>query len=157
MSWETWLLWGFVATIVLTTLLSASHGVGLTRLNIPWLLGSMVTPQRERAKVIGFLIHLVNGWVFAAIYLAAFAWWGEASWLLGAAIGAVHALFVLVVGMAMLPGLHPRMASEGADATVVRGLEPPGFLALHYGPQTPIVVLIAHMVFGAILGAACAA
>jgi hypothetical protein len=155
-SWETWLLGGFVATIVLTILIASGYGLGFTRLNIPWLLGSMITPNRERAKVLGFLIHLVNGWLFALVYFAAFAWWGEAGWLLGAAIGAVHAIFVLTAGMSMLPGLHPRMASEGADATVTRGLEPPGFLALHYGPQTPVAVLVSHMVYGAILGAAAA-
>ena len=153
MTLHGWLLWGFVATSVLSTLLAAGYGLGLTRLSLPWLLGSMLTPQRDRAKVYGFAMHLVNGWLFALVYLAAFAWWGEASGLRGAAIGAVHAAFVLVAVVPILPGIHPRMASETADATVVRGLEPPGFLALHYGPQTPITVLLAHMVYGAILGA----
>jgi hypothetical protein len=32
-------------------------------------------------------------------------------------------------------------------------LEPPGFLALHYGMQTPLAILLSHLVFGAILGA----
>lgn len=152
MTLHGWLLWGFVATTVLSTMLAAGHGFGLTRLSLPWLLGSMVTPRRERAKVVGFLMHFVNGWLFALVYLAAFEWWGEAGLLRGAAIGAVHAGFMLVAAVPLLPGIHPRMASESADATVVRGLEPPGFLALHYGPQTPIAVLLAHLVYGAILG-----
>lgn len=152
MSFHGWLLWGFVATSVLSTMLASGYGLGLTRLNISWLLGSMVTPQRDRAKVIGFLMHLVNGWLFALVYIAAFTWLGQAGWTFGAAIGAVHAAFVLVVVVPLLPGIHPRMASESADATMVRGLEPPGFLALHYGSRTPIAVLVAHMVYGAILG-----
>jgi hypothetical protein len=45
------------------------------------------------------------------------------------------------------------MASETSGPTVVRGLEPPGFLALHYGLRTPISVFFAHVVFGVILGA----
>lgn len=152
MTLHGWLLWGFVATSVLTTTLAASYGLGLTRLNIPWLLGSMVTPHRDRAKVLGFFVHLVNGWLFALLYFAAFVWWGEAGWLRGAAIGGLHAAFVLVAVVPLLPGIHPRMASESADATVVRGVEPPGFLALHYGPQTPIAVFLAHVLYGAVLG-----
>ena len=52
----------------------------------------------------------------------------------------------------VLPALHPRMASEHHGPTVVRQLEPPGFLGLHYGYQTPVSVVVAHAVFGAILG-----
>jgi hypothetical protein len=44
------------------------------------------------------------------------------------------------------------MASEQYGPTVVRQLEPPGFLALHYGTRTPVSVLLAHAVFGIILG-----
>jgi hypothetical protein len=68
-------------------------------------------------------------------------------------IGLVHAAFVLTAGMRVLPGLHPRMASEQHGPTVTRQLEPPGFLALNYGYQTPVSVVVAHVIFGAILGA----
>jgi len=36
---------------------------------------------------------------------------------------------------------------------VARQLEPPGFLALNYGFQTPASVVVAHLIFGASLGA----
>lgn len=148
----SWLLWGFVSTVVLTAILGGSQGLGITRMNIPYLLGTMITPDRDRAKLYGILIHFVNGWIFSLIYVAAFQAWGMATWWLGAITGLVHASFVLMVGMTVLPGLHPRMASEQYGPTVVRQLEPPGFLALHYGSQTPISVLLAHAVFGMILG-----
>jgi hypothetical protein len=64
-----------------------------------------------------------------------------------------HATFVLTVGMRVLPGLHPRMATEQQGPTVMRQLEPPGFLALNYGYQTPASVLVAHVAYGSILGA----
>jgi hypothetical protein len=153
MNFPSWLLWGFVSTIVLTTILAGSHGMGMTRMNIPYLLGTMVTPNRDRAKVIGILIHLVNGWLFSLLYIAAFHAWGVATWWLGALIGVVHSAFVLVVAMPSLPGMHPRMATEQFGPSVVRQLEPPGFLGLHYGFQTPVSVIIAHAIFGAILGA----
>jgi uncharacterized membrane protein YagU involved in acid resistance len=153
MNWDSWLLWGFVSTVVLTAILGGSQGWGLTRMNLPYLLGTMFTPNRDRAKLFGVLVHFANGWIFSLVYVAAFHAWGMATWWLGALTGLVHASFVLAVLMPVLPGMHPRMANEQYGPTVVRQLEPPGFLALHYGIQTPISVIVAHIVFGAILGA----
>jgi hypothetical protein len=152
MNWNSWLVWGFAGTVVLTTLMAASQRLRMTRMNIPFLLGTIFTPNRDRAKPIGVAVHLLNGWLFSLIYVAAFHAMGQPTAWFGVLIGAVHALFVLVVGMPILPGLHPRMASEQQGPTEVRQLEPPGFLGLHYGIQTPISVVLAHLVFGAILG-----
>ena len=152
MNWGSWLLWGFFSTVVLTSIMAGSQGLGMTRMNIPYLLGTMLTPNRDRAKLCGVLLHCMNGWLFSLLYVAAFHTWGMATWWLGAVTGFVHASFVLIVAMPILPGMHPRMANEQQGPTVVRQLEPPGFLALHYGVRTPISVLVAHLVFGAILG-----
>lgn len=149
----SWMLWGAVATLVLTIVLVAAQSLRFTRMNITYLLGTMVTTDRDRAKAFGVLMHMLNGWLFALLYVAAFEAWGAASVVRGAAIGFVHAAFVLGPGMTALPGLHPRMAGEMTDASQVRVLEPPGFLALNYGAQTPITVVLAHLVYGAILGA----
>jgi len=153
MNAASWLLWGFVGTVVLTTIMSAAQGLRLTRMSLPFMLGSIFTPDRDRARVVGTAVHLAMGWAFSLLYVAAFESWREATWARGAAIGLVHALFVLSAGMRLLPGLHPRMASEQQGPTVARQLEPPGFLALNYGVQTPVSVILAHLVFGAILGA----
>jgi hypothetical protein len=152
-NWGSWLIWGFASTVVLTTVLSGSQGLGLTRMNIPYLLGTIFTPNRDRAKVYGAAAHLVNGWLFSLVYVAAFHASGLFTWWFGAAVGFVHGAFVLMVLMPILPGMHPRMASEVQGPTVVRQLEPPGFLAKNYGIRTPISALAAHLVFGGILGA----
>jgi hypothetical protein len=49
--------------------------------------------------------------------------------------------------------MHPRMAGETRGPTPTRQLEPPGFFALNYGRSSPVVVLLAHLAYGAILGA----
>jgi len=152
MNWASWGLWGFAATILLTSIMAAGQGLGLTRMSLPYMLGTWFTPGRDRAKVVGFCVHLVNGWAFSLIYVAAFHQWDGATWWRGVAIGFVHAAFVLTAGMRLLPGLHPRMATEEQGPTVVRQLEPPGFLALNYGATTPVAVLFAHLVFGGVLG-----
>jgi uncharacterized membrane protein YagU involved in acid resistance len=149
----SWLLWGFVATVILTTVMSASQGANLTRMNLPYILGAAFTRRSTPAKISGFFVHMINGWLFALIYIAAFHAWGAVSWWRGAAIGFVHATFVLAVGMPMLPYVHPRVAREDQGPDAEPRLEPPGFLALHYGVQTPVSVLLAHIVYGGVLGA----
>jgi hypothetical protein len=151
-NWTSWLLSGFVATLALSTLLSTSQGLGLTRMNLPYLIGTVVSPKREKAKVYGFAFHLVIGLVFSILYVLIFEETHMANWWFGALIGVAHALMVLTVGMSLMPGLHPRMASEQHGPNADRLLEPPGFMALNYGIQTPVSVFLAHAVFGAILG-----
>ena len=153
MNWESWLLWGFVATLALSTLLSGSQGLGLTRMNFPYLLGTMFTPDRDRAKVYGFFYHVINGWFFSLVYVLIFESMREANWWIGTLLGIGHALFMLVVVMSLMPGVHPRIASESHGPTANRMLEPPGFMALNYGYQTPLSIVLAHIVFGIILGA----
>lgn len=147
------LLWGFVATVTLTTLMAAAQGLGLSRMSIPLLLGTMFTPSRDRAMAIGPAVHLLNGWLFAFLYVAGFEALQTATWWLGAGGGALHALFVLTVAMPLMPAIHPRMVSESFGPTVNRQLQPPGFMALNYGRGTPLATLLAHLAYGAILGA----
>ena len=148
----SWLVWGFAATVVLTSCFAAAQALGLTRMNVPYLLGTMLTADRDRARLLGILGHLVNGWVFALIYVAAFHTSGRFSAGFGALIGLVHATFLLAVALPALPGLHPRMAGPEHGPSPARQLEPPGFLALHYGAATPVSVVLGHLVLGAILG-----
>jgi hypothetical protein len=146
-------LWGLLATGLLTSLLRAGQAFHFTRIDLPLLLGTMLTPNRDRAKVIGFVIHFVNGWLFAFLYAAFFHQFGFATWWLGGLMGLAHAAFVLMVVLPLLPGLHPRMASDFQGPEPTMFLEPPGFLALNYGKQTPIVTVMAHLAYGVLLGA----
>lgn len=147
-------LWGFVATVVMTTIMQGSVALGLSRMGIPFMLGSIVTADRNRAPFYGFVLHLLNGWAFAFVYAFAFESLGRAGWWLGSAFGLIHGTVLLVAVMPLLPGLHPRMASEHQGPEPTRALEPPGFMAVHYGRRTPFVTLVAHAVYGAILGGA---
>jgi hypothetical protein len=146
-------LWGFIATVVMSAILAIAQGVGLTRISVPFILGTMVSADRYTAMLSGLSLHVVNGWVFALLYAFAFESLGRATVWLGVIGGILHAAFILLVVMPLLPGLHPRMASERQGPTPTRALQPPGFLALHYGRQTPIVTVLAHIAYGAIIGA----
>jgi len=146
------LLWGFVATVFLTTIMAAAQGFGLSRMSIPYMLGTVFTPDHRRALLLGFALHFTNGWLFAVLYALIFESVCRSGWLLGAGVGLLQALVVLITLMPILPSLHPRMASEHRGPEPTRGLEPPGFLALNYGRRTPAVTIVAHMVYGALIG-----
>jgi hypothetical protein len=95
---------------------------------------------------------LVNGQFFALFYASAFALLNEATWWLGAVFGTFHGVAALTVIIPLLPGVHPRMASERSGPTGRNTLEPPGLLALNYGRETALVTIVAHALFGAVLG-----
>jgi hypothetical protein len=153
MNVQGWLLWGVVATFVQSITMIIAQGLGWTRINLQYVIGSMFTPDRDRAKALGLAIHLVNGWLFSLGYVWIFDQVHLASWWLGGVIGLAHGVAALVIFTYVVPGIHPRMASEQRGPTVARRLEPPGFFAMHYGVQTPVWTTIAHVVFGAFLGA----
>lgn len=145
------LLWALMATALMTTVLQGAQGLGLSRLSLPFLFGTFVTANRSRAVLVGSLLYLGGGWAFAVLYFFLFASLGLSSWWLGALIGACHGLFLLASLPAMAQ-LHPRIASEYDSPTAEPKLEPPGFMGLHYGRQTPLVTLLGQVVYGAVLG-----
>ena len=147
------LLWGLFATGLFTLIMSGSQGLGWSRISLPFMIGSIFSPRRSRAMAIGFGLHLVFGWGFALLYAMVFESWEYVSWWLGGLLGLYHGLFTLVVVMPVLPSVHPRMASKHHGPTPTRQLEPPGFFALNYGRRTPYITLLAHLVYGTILGA----
>lgn len=152
MNADNLILWGFASTIVLTTVMVSAKYIGLTRIDLPFMLGTLFTNGRDKAVLVGFITHVIMGWIFALVYAAAFASSGLHHWWFGAMIGFVHAAFVLTVGLQVLNAIHPRMARPHQGPTPTRQLEPPGFLALNYGKGTPIATFLAHLVYGTILG-----
>ena len=152
MDWAGWMLFGLVATTALTAAMIAAQMAGLTRLDLPLLLGTIVTGDPDRARVAGFFVHLGIGEAFAFGYAASFALLHRSTWWLGGLLGLLHAAVALSVLVPLLPGVHPRMASHRAGPASTAALEPPGLLGLNYGTQTPVVTTAAHVVYGIALG-----
>src|SRR5256885_16202435 len=111
MNWSSWLVWGFASTIVLTSIVAASQGFGITRMNIPYLLGTMLTPDRDRAKFIGIILHFAKGWIFSLVYVAAFQVKGKAKGWFGGWIGVVQSLLVFPLALPPLPARHLAIAN----------------------------------------------
>jgi hypothetical protein len=150
----TLLLWGLLATIAMTTVLQASQGLRLSRLSLPFLVGTFFTGRRGAAQIVGFIAYAIGGWLFAIIYFAFFSSIGRGNWQIGMLFGIVHGIALLVVILPLIPYIHPRMASEYDGPTHRQRLEPPGFMGLNYGYRTPLSVLLAQALYGAVLGSA---
>ena len=144
---------GFVGTLVMTTMLRGAAELGLTRMDLAFLLGTAATDNRRKAKAIGYVFHFTIGIIFALLYGAFFVVIGRSSWWLGAILGLVQALFTATVLVnVLLPVVHPRIGTPETAANEIALIEPPGFLMLNYGRNTLLVTLLAHLVYGAIVG-----
>ena len=153
MIWWGSLAGGLVGTTVLTTSLRLAQEMGLTRMDIPFLLGTAVTGNRSRAVAIGYALHFFNGLVFSLGYAAVFSAVGHAGIAFGAGLGVVHALFAggALVNV-VLPSVHPRMGTPWSDAQETPLLETPGFMLTNYGRYTAALTVAAHVAYGAIVG-----
>jgi hypothetical protein len=144
---------GAIATTVLTTVIRAGSELGLTRMDLAFMLGTAFTENRTRAKAIGYACHFAIGLLIAFAYAAVFVVVGRSTWGIGAIGGAVHALFVSTVLVnILLPAVHPRMGTPETTANQVALIEAPGFLMLNYGRNTFLLNLVAHIAYGAIVG-----
>jgi hypothetical protein len=147
------LVGGVVGTLVLTSGLRAASELGLTRIDLPFLLGTALTQNRVRAKAVGYALHFAFGLLFALAYWVVFRVLDESGWLLGAALGLLHGVFAATALVnVLLPLVHPRMANPLTAAGRSPLLEPPGFLMLNYGRATPAVTLAGHVAYGAVVG-----
>jgi hypothetical protein len=144
---------GLVGTLVLTSSLRLTQALGITRMDIPLLLGTVFSEDRRRATAIGYAVHFLNGLLFSLGYAGIFFAVDQAGWVFGALLGVVHAAFAggTLVNI-LLPAIHPRMGTPWSDAEETPVLEPPGFMLVNYGRHTAIATLVAHIAYGTIIG-----
>ena len=144
---------GFVATLVMTTIMRGASEFGFTRIDFALLLGTAVSDNRRKARAFGYVFHFVVGIVFALAYAWFFHITGRSGWLIGALLGTVHAVFDgTVLVNVLLPLVHPRIATAETAANDIALIEPPGFLLLNYGRNSFIVALVGHIAFGVVIG-----
>lgn len=163
---------GFLGGVAMTVLMNALRKAGATDMDMELLEGSMFTGDRRAAKAIGAMMHLVvmSALVIGSIYAAVYSWIDldpSNLWWAGAVMGVVHGM-IAGVAMGMMPLVHPRMDRDGplgsratplsSSGSPVRTAEPevrlrsPGLFAHRYGAITPVGVLMAHAVYGVVVG-----
>jgi hypothetical protein len=155
---------GFVGGAVMTVVMTMMRKSGKTEMDMALLQGAMFTGDRDKAKPLGLMMHLVvmSAVVIGSVYAALFALFDVDSsnaWWIGALFGVAHGLLAGVM-MGMMPKMHPRMAEsdetsghgrhESSDGSLL--LKPPGVFAKNYGKVTPVGVVMVHVIYGLVTG-----
>ena len=138
---------GIIATVIMTAVMYIGRAMMPEQMpmNILYLLGTMMTRDTKMAYMMGSVMHLMNGIIFAIIHAAIYAAFGLESNLLlwGLLLGAIH---WVIVGMGM--GMMPMMHSGIKDGTI----DAPGAFAMSLPMMNRIGFLMVHLLFGLLVG-----
>jgi uncharacterized membrane protein YagU involved in acid resistance len=136
---------GFTATTGMTALMYLAPMMGMPRMDIATMLGTMFVASPALALWLGMLIHLTIGsMLFPAVYHFALQPENGSGTGRGLEFGfALWAAANLIV-MPMMSTTHPMVRSGMMTA--------PGLLMLHLGALAPVGSLIGHLLYGALLG-----
>lgn len=139
---------GLVGTAVISLIMAVGPRMGMPRMAIWEMLGSMFNPQGNSA--LGWVIHFMMGAIFAIVYAALWAAGiGSASVASGALFGVVHWLIVGLM-MGVMPMMHAGIRSGTVQAPGVYMLQNGGIMAFMGG-------LIGHIVYGIVVALVYAA
>jgi hypothetical protein len=130
-----------LGTLAIRAVMAVTPLMGMPKMDIVDLLSTMFGKPN---KVMGWMMHLMMGVVFALIY--AFLWSlgiGSAGWLSGLIFGAGHWLIVGLM-MAMIPIMHVGIKNGDVEA--------PGLWMTNQGGMLSFVGgLMGHMIFGLVV------
>lgn len=130
---------GFIAWIAFNLVMAMAPLMGVD-MNVPAMLGGMFGMN---SLAMGWVLHLMIGLILGLIYAYGLAsHLPGAPWVRGLLYGILPWLAMMVVVAPMLPLVSPSMSKM-----------PPGFFLANMGMIAPVGGLIAHLVFGAVLGA----
>lgn len=156
-NWWEGLIGGAAGTVVMTLMMVMGAAMGMSRMDMGLMLGSMFRRDEASAKSLGMVLHSMNGLAFGVLY--AVVWWGlgietaSYAWWVGLIFGAVHGTIALTM-MPVMSAMHPRVQ---AGAPAVAGgeevaLPPFGFGGRGFGSGTPMGIVMGHLVFGVVWG-----
>ncbi|MDF1501268.1 MAG: hypothetical protein P1P76_12445 [Anaerolineales bacterium] len=124
---------GLVGTLLMTLLMYMAPSMGMPKMDIIGMLGTMFTSGERAARALGTVMHFMMGAVFGIAY--AFLWnvgVGSPTWVWGLIFGAGHTVVALLT-MPLMMGMHPR---------------PP---EMESGPRMMLGSLMGHLVFGLVV------
>jgi hypothetical protein len=135
---------GVLGAVVMTALMAMARAMGMP-VNLEMVLGTMMGGAPSLASwIMGFIIHLMAGGIFALIYAVGFEYWTHcADWLVGLGFGVIHTLFSSVL-LAMIPAMHPLVPEQ---------MPAPGPFMSNLGMMGVLAFFMLHLIYGAIVGA----
>lgn len=135
---------GVLGAVVMTVIMAMARAMGM-QVNLEMMLGTMMgSPPSPATWIMGLIIHLVAGGIFALIYAAGFEYLTHrADWLVGLGFGFIHSLFAGLF-MAMMPAMHP---------LIPEAMPAPGAFMSNLGMMGVVAEIMLHLIYGAIVGA----
>jgi hypothetical protein len=129
------LVGGLLGTLLMTLSLLLPKWLGLGNVDVIRAVGSLITRKVHHAFVPGLILHLVSGIFFAYIYsLILFLSHIPFNAMTGLLMGTLHGVVVMLLVSIMIMEHHP--------------------IAYYHkrGPMTGFAQLLAHMLYGLIVG-----
>ncbi|HVQ20497.1 MAG TPA: DUF6789 family protein, partial [Terrimicrobiaceae bacterium] len=129
------LVGGILGTVAMSALLLLPRWLGMGKIDVIPAVGALITGRTENAFSIGYIVHFVSGIFFAYFYWAVLllmklpvVWW-----MFGMA-GFIHGIVVMLLVCITVMEHHP----------ISRYHE--------RGPMTGLAQLLAHIVYGVVVG-----
>jgi hypothetical protein len=129
------LIGGIVGTVAMSAFLLLPRWLGIGKIDVIPAVGALITGKAENAFSVGYIVHFVSGIVFAYIYTGLLLlmkmpleWWAFAM------AGCIHGIVVMLLVCITVMEHHP----------IARYHE--------RGPMTGLAQLIAHIVYGVVVG-----
>lgn len=133
---------GLVGTAVISIIMAVAPRMGMPKMAIWEMLGSMFNPHGSVA--LGWAVHFMMGVIFAIVYAALWtAGLGSASLASGALFGVVHWLIVGLM-MGVMPMMHAGIRAGTVPTPGVYMLRNDGLMAFMGG-------LVGHVVYGLVV------
>ncbi len=133
---------GIIGTLVMTMVMMAAPQMGMPKMDIVGMLGSMFSAKSNR--MLGMVMHFMMGVIFAIVYALLWnAGIGTVGLLWGAVFGAGH---WLVTGV-MMGGMSMMHAGVKAGTVNAPGL----FMTNNGGMMAFIGGLMGHVIFGLVV------
>lgn len=139
------LLAGFAATAAMTALMYLAPMMGMPKMDIATMLGTMFLGSLGAAFWLGLMVHLMMGTLlFPVTYRFALQPGTGGGTGRGLIFGLILWAAANLMVMPMMGAIHPMVKSGMMPA--------PGLLMLNLGVMAPVGSLIGHVVYGALLG-----
>lgn len=136
---------GFVATAAMTALMYMAPVMGMPKMDIATMLGTMFLASLGTAFWLGLMIHLMMGTLlFPTTYRLALQPGTGAGTGRGLLFGLILWAAANFMVMPMMGVIHPMVKSGMMPA--------PGLLMLNLGVMAPVGSLLGHLVYGGLLG-----
>ena len=144
MSWLKAFFAGMVGAVLMTVMLSVAIASGFRVLDFSMMWGTLVgLPKGWEAWIVGFVIHLLVGGVFALGYAVLFKAFSGAGLLRGGLVGIVHAIITGII-LPLLPLIHPLMNNGHMQS-------PAPYFSGH-GMAGVLFYFAMHIVYGSTVG-----